>query len=292
LDLLFRLRLKHGGVLTAVKDTTIKSAPKGAINQLGECLSRIVHAFAETDEDAKFFMAKWDIKDGFWRMDCREGEEWNFAYVLPQPEGAPIMLVMPTSLQMGWVISLPYFCAATETARDIATKYTDMPIGSIPPHKFVRYTIDGESYAELPDDHDGRAFLTMIEVYVDDFMSLVIPISKSQLLHTASAVMTGIHDVFPANDEDDGDDPISEKKLKKLEGQYSTIKTLLGFDFDGVTKTMWLESAKRKNLLTILRGWIRTGHRGTAGNSGDTVQRVRIDDRKNTTCIHMHSHGS
>jgi hypothetical protein len=45
----------------------------------------------------------------------------------------------------------------------------------------------------------------MIEVYVDDFMSLVIPISKLQLLHTAAAVMTGIHGVFPANDEDDGD---------------------------------------------------------------------------------------
>jgi len=25
-------------------------------------------------------MAKRDIKDGFWRMDCRDGEEWNFAY--------------------------------------------------------------------------------------------------------------------------------------------------------------------------------------------------------------------
>jgi hypothetical protein len=58
LDLSFRLRLKNGGVLTAVNNTTIKSAPKGAINQLGECLSRIVHAFAETDEDAKNFMAK------------------------------------------------------------------------------------------------------------------------------------------------------------------------------------------------------------------------------------------
>ena len=80
----------------------------------------------------------------------------------------------------------------------------------------------------------------MIEAYVDDFMSLVIPVSQSQLVHTAAAVMTGIHDVFPANDNDNGDDPISEKKLKKLEGQYSTIKTLLGFDFDGKSKTMWL----------------------------------------------------
>lgn len=143
-------------------------------------------------------MAKWDIKDSFWGMDCRNGEEWNFAYVLPQPEGSPTMLVVPTSLQMGWVESPPYFCTATETARDIATEYTDMPVGSIPAHKFSKYTANGESYGELAEDHDGQPFRTMIEVYVDDFMSLVIPISKSQLEHTAAAVMTGIHDVFPA----------------------------------------------------------------------------------------------
>jgi hypothetical protein len=39
LDLSFRLRLKKGGVLAAVNDTTIKSVPKGAIDQIGECLS-------------------------------------------------------------------------------------------------------------------------------------------------------------------------------------------------------------------------------------------------------------
>jgi hypothetical protein len=41
-----------------MNDTTIKSASKGAIDQLGECLSRIVHAFAEADDEAKIFMAK------------------------------------------------------------------------------------------------------------------------------------------------------------------------------------------------------------------------------------------
>ena len=39
---------------------------------------RIIHAFAEASNDAKIFMAKWDIKDGFWQMDCRKGKEWNF----------------------------------------------------------------------------------------------------------------------------------------------------------------------------------------------------------------------
>jgi len=53
LYLSFCLRLKNGGVLAAVNDTTVKSAPKGAIDKLGECLSRIVHAFAEASEDAK-----------------------------------------------------------------------------------------------------------------------------------------------------------------------------------------------------------------------------------------------
>jgi hypothetical protein len=162
-------------------------------------------------------MAKWDIKDGFWRMDCRTGEEWNFLYVLPQPEGTPVMIIVPTSLQMGWVELPPSLCAATETARDIATEYTDMPVGSLPDHKFTGYTVGGESYSGLPQDHPGHTFRSMIEVYVDDFMSLVIPVSQSQLVHMAAAVMTGIHDVFPANNDDNGDDPISEKKLKKLE---------------------------------------------------------------------------
>jgi len=125
LDLSFRLWLKNGGVREAVNDTTENTAPGGAIDQIGECLSRIVHAFAEIDEDEKIFMAKWDIKDGFWRMDCRAGEEWNFAYVLPQPLGEPVRLMVPTSLQMGWVESPPYFCTPTETARDVASEYQD-----------------------------------------------------------------------------------------------------------------------------------------------------------------------
>ncbi len=42
---------------------------------------------------------------------------------------------------------------------------------------------------------------------------------------------------------------------------------LLGFNFDGLAKTMWLELAKREKLLTILKGWIWVGTRGTAGIS-------------------------
>ncbi len=73
----------------------------------------MIHAFAEAKDDENIFMAKWDVKDGFWRMDCPKGEQWNFAYVLPQPPGSPVILVIPLSLQMGWVELPPFFCAAT-----------------------------------------------------------------------------------------------------------------------------------------------------------------------------------
>jgi len=184
---------------------------------LDQALSRIIHAFAEANEDAKIFMAKWDIKDGFWRMDCEEGEEYNFAYVLPQEDGMPITLVVPTSLQMGWVESPPYFCAATETARDIASDYCNTPVGSLPHHKFAKHVKGAKEFDELPTTSKNGKLFYALEVYVDDFMSVVIPTSQKQLEHVATAIMTGIHDVFPA-DIVDSNDPISEKKLLKGEG--------------------------------------------------------------------------
>jgi hypothetical protein len=97
----YRLRLSTGGLVPSVNDATTLEAPKGDIDQLGHALSRIIHAFAETDPEAEIFMAKFDIKDGFWRLDCAEGEEWNFAYVLPQPPRLPTKLVVPNSYKWG-----------------------------------------------------------------------------------------------------------------------------------------------------------------------------------------------
>ncbi len=135
----------------------------------------------EADQMAKVFMAKWDIKDGFWRMDCTDGEEWNFANVLPQPAGEPILLVVPTSLQTGWVDSSLYFCAATEMARDVSTKYIDMPVGMLPPNKLKKVVGDINCTALPKRSTPTTGFLYMVEVYVDNFMSLFIPVSLEQL---------------------------------------------------------------------------------------------------------------
>jgi hypothetical protein len=104
----------------------------------------------------------------------------------------------------------------------------------------------------------------MLEVYVDDFVNLFIPISQEHLWHVENAIMEGIHDVSPLG-QDDSNDPILEKKLLKKEEQYAALKTILGFNFDGVVKTLWLEEAKREKLLTTLHGWIRAAVQGSGG---------------------------
>ncbi len=51
--------------------------------------------------------------------------------------------------------------------------------------------------------------------------------------------------------------PSPQRNLKKGDGTFATRKCLLGFDFDGSNKTIWLEEEKRDALLAILHKWIR-----------------------------------
>ncbi len=116
-------------------------------------------------------------------------------------------------------------------------------------------------FEELPATSTlATTFLYALGVYVDDFMSIVIPTSWEQLEHVATVVTTGIHDDFPA-DVVASNNSISEKKLLKGEGQYSLFKTLLGFNFDRQQKTMWLEEEKITKLFTILHSWLHAGER-------------------------------
>jgi hypothetical protein len=158
---------------------------------------------------------------------------------------------------MGWVELPAYFCVASETARDVATWYAERPMGDNPPHKFLKHTMDGEGVAQLPPTSDNTAFQYFIDVYVDDFIPLAMATSQQQLAHVASAVMQGIHDVFPAHQEAE-QDPISFQKLAKGDGQWALNKALLGFVFDGApgNKTMHLEPSKREFLLVILHKWL------------------------------------
>jgi hypothetical protein len=129
-------------------------------------------------------------------------------------------------------------------AWDMAQDYCKTKLGTLLPHKFTKYMIGNQAYGDLPKrDENDNAFRYLLEVYVDDFVSIVIPTSCEQLQYVSTGMTTEIHDIFPA-DTNNSNDPISEKKLRQWDGEYSTTKTILGFDFDRVNKTIWLEEAK------------------------------------------------
>ena len=125
LDLSFNLQLKQGGIVLSVNSTTIKTAPKGTIDQLGHSITCIIHAFAEAEEDACILMAKWDIQDGFLAAQLPRRRGVEFCYIWPWTPTELCWLVAPSSLQMGWVDSAPYSCAASDTARDIAVNSSE-----------------------------------------------------------------------------------------------------------------------------------------------------------------------
>jgi hypothetical protein len=121
LDLSFQL-LVNGNKLDSINGSSDKSlAHQESMYELGDVIPRIIWTMAlSKDNTTPFMFTKVDLKDGYWKMAVNADDAWNFAYVLPGAgPNNPIQLVIPDALQMGWSESPPFFCAATETARDI-----------------------------------------------------------------------------------------------------------------------------------------------------------------------------
>ena len=105
-------------------NATTPTAPQQGMVQLGQALKRLIGVLANHHNPSQMFVfSKLDIKDGFWRMSVSEEDAWNFCYVLPSINTLTSLddteIVVPEALQMGWCKSPPFFCAGTETARDI-----------------------------------------------------------------------------------------------------------------------------------------------------------------------------
>ena len=258
-----------------------KTAPAGSIDQIGHLLMQLVHAFAEALDNVMIFQAKWDVCNSFWQIVVEQGRKRNFCYALPAEEGGPARLVIPTLLQMGWVESPPYFCAASETARNVAVDYVETPVGSLEPHKFHAMTEKDTAFQALPDAPAGLSrWQYIVEVYVDSFLKIAIPTNKEQLRHLTAGIMTGIHCLFPplANPSRDS---ISIKKLKKGEGVWALQKDLLSFEFNGLpgTHMIWLEDAKSDKLLVTVKSWLRGSRSAGLGLPFDefkfTISKVR-----------------
>jgi len=196
LDLSFNLRV--GGIpLPSVNETTQPIVPHDSMQQLGNVLPCIIAAITTAAPDnGPIFFTKWDIKDGFWCMVVSMEDAWNFCYVLPGTNNEDLLIVVPTSLQMGWCESPPFFCMATETARDIANKLRTSTT-PLPPHPLEHLCLPPPGTFPTLSPANRQHLVELLEVYVDDFIGLIQAPSSQWLEHFTRAILHGIHKIFP-----------------------------------------------------------------------------------------------
>ena len=259
LDLSFRLKLL-GMDIPSVNEATNITAPQHSMRNLGSVLPRLIAAVAAAPlSDGAMVFSKLDIKDGFWRMIVQHGHHLNFAYVLPDVKGARIRLVIPSSLQMGWTESPPFFCSATETARDVADELIKEPLGSLAPHPLEHHMLPPAMWPEHKLGATCARFLKVLEVYVDDFCSMVQTSDVAHLRHVPRSLLHAIHSVFPPPDVTGhkGGDPVSLKKLLEGEGTWDVRKEILGWVFDGARRCIELPPKKLDDIVGEIKAILR-----------------------------------
>jgi hypothetical protein len=253
-----RKRNIDGDILQeSVNDTTVKQAPDGPVKELGNVLPRVLDFMAAVPEEEHIYFSKLDLADGYWRMIVEREARYNFAYVMPDEPGADIKLVIPSALQMGWNESPAYFCATTETVRDISQAWIDERT-PLPVHIMEKHTAPtGPARRQSTDQVPYQ----MSTVYVDDHIMAAVEDSSGTLLErTARATLHAIHSVFQppsATGTPGAKDPISEKKLLKGDGRWDTKKEILGYWLDGVERTVQLPPDRAADLLKEVRAILK-----------------------------------
>ena len=126
LDLSFKLKV-NVTTMKSVNEGTVHTSPQHSMRELGRVIERMISLMAASSTNSpNFLFSKLDIKDGFRRVNIDENDAYHFCYILPLENGKEIIninkvtIVIPSSLQMGWTESPPFFYSATETARDVA----------------------------------------------------------------------------------------------------------------------------------------------------------------------------
>ena len=254
LDLSFPVyQTDENGVVTiiqqSVNDTTVLARPKVPVKEIGKVLPRLLQYMKEVPLEQWILFSKLDISDGFWRLIVRGDDCYNFAYVLPQKPGEPTRIVIPSAVQMGWVESPPYFCAVTETARDL-TEYHIRNHTVLPAHP-IEQSMDVEP---VPMRARAEQPSRCLQVYVDDFCLAATQSLDGQHIPTISrSGIHSIHSLFPppeVTQHENGKPPISQKKLDQGEGQWRVEKEKVGFLFNGRRRTVRLPKEKARRYVT------------------------------------------
>jgi len=138
----------------SVNEISIPAQDQSAVKELGTALLGIMLFMFDVDCTWEIDWQKIDLSDGFWRMIVAAGKEYNFVYQLPQrKDDKELFYVVPSSLQMGWMNSPPYFCTATKSTRTLFVCILALLTcqhGITQPHRHENFCIEPSTSTTCP----------------------------------------------------------------------------------------------------------------------------------------------
>ena len=157
----------------AVNVSTDRSVAPQAMH-FGPCFPRILQKISEAyPQDGPVYLSKWDIIDTFHRCVLRPADVGAFSYLVsPLPSNTAIYLCVDLVLPMFWLRSPPFFCAASETAADLANTYLADHRSPTP-----EYGPTLGTYSTVPSPPASAGQLQATDVYMDDHNCLAQGIS-------------------------------------------------------------------------------------------------------------------
>jgi hypothetical protein len=243
-----------------VNQETIQLAPQESM-QFGRALERVLYNVRHAHPRyGPVYLGKIDLADGFYRVGLNPSATAKLGVCFPKYSGEEQMVALPLVLPMGWVESVPYFCAATETAADLANNPTN-PHEALPPHLLEAAANTPPPPELTPAPPPGLDTATPVlrpyqkplrqhDIYLDDYIMQVQGSKRQQqghlrrLLHSIDAVFRPL---------EPGDPPLrqhvpSVKKLSKGDAYWSTRKVILGWIIDTARGTLELPIHRRERL--------------------------------------------
>ena len=246
-----------------LNEATQPTGPHAAM-RFGQALRRIMTKIVRANPTfGPVHLGKFDLADGYYRIQLNAKQAMNLACVLPPAPGEEQLIAIPLVLPMGWTESAPYFCAATETVVDLinATMPTEAT-STLPPHRLEHLITYSNCQGHIPTPNSPRQLhgqfydspLASSDVYMDDIIGLYQPAAMPELTFIRH-IFHNIDQVFRPLDPTDPPartEPISTTKLLKGDGNLCTRKVILGWILDTTTYTLELTERRLHRLLQLL----------------------------------------
>ena len=272
----------------SVNETTIPHAPPEAM-QFGRALHRLLAMVRHANPKfGPVRAAKYDIKDGFYRLFLRPSDCLRLSLVLPAYENEEQLVAIPLACTMGWVQSPPTFCAMSETVCDLANRSIRLiPSEGPPTHRLddAAAVSDDLSYSWEPrpkgeDDAQADERLRALpsaqvlpsqpytpappsncaynkplgatDVFVDDFLQLGQG-GPDRMKALRRCLLHAVDDVLalPSVTTEKRNEAVSLKKLLKGDGSWATRKVILGWILDTIRQTIELPPHRKQLLADI-----------------------------------------